>query len=117
LLTQGHTDEALALTDEAERASLDGDTDAQIGWRRVRSKILARQGHLAEGLRLATEALDLARRTDNLDLRGIVCVDLAEVLRRAGQGDNAIPILQEAIEAFELKGNMVMAARTRALLA
>jgi class 3 adenylate cyclase/tetratricopeptide (TPR) repeat protein len=117
LLAQGHTDEALALTHEAELASLDGDMDAQIGWRRVRSKILARQGHLAEGLRLATGALDLARRTDYLDLRGMMCVDLAEVLRRAGQGDSAIPILQEAIEAFELKGNIVMAARTRALLA
>jgi class 3 adenylate cyclase/tetratricopeptide (TPR) repeat protein len=117
LLEQGHTEEALALTEEAERASLDGDVDAQIGWRRVRSKILARQGHLAEGSRLATEALDLARRTDYLDLRGMVCMDLAEVLQRAGQGDSAIPVLHEAIEMFDLKGNLVMAARTRALLA
>jgi tetratricopeptide (TPR) repeat protein len=116
LLAQGQTEEALALTEEAERASLDGDVDAQISWRRVRSKIFARQGHLAEGSRLATEALDLARRTDYLDLRGMVCMDLAEVLKRAGRGDGAIPMLQEALEMFELKGNMVMAARTRALL-
>ena len=117
LLAQGHIDEALALNDEAERASLEGDMDAQISWRRVRSKILAHQGHLSEGLRLANEALDLARRTDYLDLRGMVCMDLAGELRLAGQGDVAIPLLQEAIAMFELKGNVVMAARTRALLA
>jgi class 3 adenylate cyclase/tetratricopeptide (TPR) repeat protein len=117
LQEQGRIEEALALTEEAERASIKDDVDAQIGWRRVRSKILARQGHLAEGIRLATEALDMARRTDYLDLRGMVCLDLAEVLRRAGQGDGAITVLEEAIEMFELKGNVVMAARARASLA
>jgi len=117
LQAQGRTEEALALTEEAEHASLKGDMDAQISWRRVRSKILALQGHLAEGLRMATEASDLARRTDYLDLRGMACLDLAEVLWRSGQGDRAIPALQEALEMFELKGNLVMAGRTRALLA
>ncbi len=117
LQARGHTMEALALTQEAEDASLSGDMDAQISWRRVRSKIFAGQGHLADGLRLATEAADLARRTDYLDMRGTACLDLADVLRQAGQSDRAIPVLQEAIEMFELKGNVVMAARARASLA
>ncbi len=116
LQAQGHLEEALALTEEAERASLSGDIDAQIGWRRVRSKILSRQGHLVEGVQLATEAVDLARRTDYFDLRGMACLDLAEVLQSAGHGDGAIPVLHEAIEMFEMKGNVVMAARARAWL-
>jgi tetratricopeptide (TPR) repeat protein len=117
LQSQGHIDEALALTEESEHNSLIGDVDAQIGWRRVKAKILARRGHLAEGVRLATEAVDMARGTDYFDLRGMVCLDLAEVLRRAGEGEAATTVLQEAIEMFELKGNVVMAARTRASLA
>jgi class 3 adenylate cyclase/tetratricopeptide (TPR) repeat protein len=116
LQAQGHTEEALALTEEAERLALGGDMDAEVGWRRVKSKILAHQGHLAEGVRLATEAVDLARRTDYLDMRGVACLDLGEVLRRAGRDGDAIPVLQEAIVMFDLKGNVVMAARTRALL-
>ena len=115
--TQGRMEEALALTEEAEHFSLGGDMDAEIGWRRVRSKILAREGQLKEGVRLATEAVELARRTDYLDLRGMACLDLAEVLRRAGTRGDAIPVLHEAIEMFEQKGNVVMAARARVTLA
>jgi hypothetical protein len=110
-------EEALALTHESEAASMAGDVDAQLGWRRVRSKILASRGDLAEGLRLANEAVELARRTDYLDMWGEVCMDRAEVLRLAGQGDEAMLMLKEAIEMFELKGNVVMAAQARALLA
>jgi class 3 adenylate cyclase/tetratricopeptide (TPR) repeat protein len=117
LQAQGRMDEALALTEEAEHSSLEGDMDAEISWRRVRSKILAREGQLTDGVRLATEAVELARRTDYLDLRGIACLDLAEVLRRAGRGGDAIPVLQEAIEMFEQKGNVVMAVRARVALA
>ena len=115
--TQGRMEEALALTEEAEHFSLGGDMDAEIGWRRVRSKILAREGQLKEGVRLATEAVELARRTDYLDLRGMACLDLAEVLRRAGTRGDAIPVLHEAIEMFVQKGNVVMAARARVALA
>jgi len=115
--TQGRMEEALALTEEAEHFSLGGDMDAEIGWRRVRSKILAREGQLKEGVRLATEAVELARRTDYLDLRGMACLDLAEVLRRAGTRGDAIPVLHEAIEMFVQKGNVVMAARARVTLA
>jgi class 3 adenylate cyclase/tetratricopeptide (TPR) repeat protein len=114
---RGESEEALALTKEAEQASLDGDVDAQVHWRRVRSKILAGRGDRAEALRLATEAVDLARRTDYLDMRGEACMSHAEVLRLDGQDDEASRMLQEANEMFELKGNVVMAARARASLA
>jgi class 3 adenylate cyclase/tetratricopeptide (TPR) repeat protein len=116
LYTQGRTEEALALTEEAEHLALGGDIDAEIAWRRVKSKILARKGHLADGVRLATEACDIARRTDYLELHATACMDLAEVLRLAEQEASAIPVLREAIEMFEQKGNVVMAERARAIL-
>ncbi|MGE5459821.1 MAG: ATP-binding protein, partial [Solirubrobacterales bacterium] len=85
LAALGRDDEALALTEEAERASIEGDADAQVHWRRVRARILARRGRLDEAVRLATEAADQARPTDDLDKRGKALVDLAEVLRLAGR--------------------------------
>jgi len=116
LQDQGHTEEALALTQEAEHAALDGDMDAEISWRRVRAKVLARRGDFVEALRLATKAVELARHTDYLDMRGETCLSRAEVLRLADRGDEAIPMLQEATEMFGLKGNVVMAGRVRVLL-
>jgi tetratricopeptide (TPR) repeat protein len=116
LVQRGHLEEALALTEEAEHLSIEGDMDAEVGWRRVRSKILARKGNLVEGVRLATEAVELARRTDFLDLHGVACLDLADVLRVAGRDGDAVPIIEEAIELFEQKGNLVLARRARTLL-
>ena len=46
----------------------------------------------------------------------MACLDLAEVLGLAGQRIAAIDVLHEAIEMFELKGNVVMADRTKASL-
>jgi tetratricopeptide (TPR) repeat protein len=116
LYAQGRYDEALLLTEEAELASIENDLDAQVNWRRVRGKVLARRGQLDEAMRLATEAVDLARRTDDLDKRGRVLMDLAEVLRLAGRSQESVPILHEAVDTFERKGNVVMTKAARGLL-
>jgi tetratricopeptide (TPR) repeat protein len=82
----------------------------------VRGKILARQGHLDEAVRLATEAADLARPTDDLDKRGRALMDLAEVLQLAGRSQESVPIVREAVDTFERKGNVVMTRAARDLL-
>ena len=116
LSAQGRDDEALPLTEEAERASIEGDIDAQVHWRRVRAKILAHRGELDEAVRLATEAADLARPTDDLDKRGRALMDLAEVLRLAGRSEESVAAAREAVDAFERKGNVVMTTAARRLL-
>jgi tetratricopeptide (TPR) repeat protein len=116
LYAQGRDDEALVLTEEAERVSIEGDTDAQVHWRRVRAKVLARRGQFDEGLRLATEAADVARDSDDLDKRGMTLMDLAEVLRLADRTHEAIAAAREASDIFERKGNVVMVRAAEELL-
>jgi class 3 adenylate cyclase/tetratricopeptide (TPR) repeat protein len=116
LYVLGRDGEALSLTEEAERASIEGDADAHVHWRRVRAKILARRGELEEAVRLATEAAEMARLTDDLDKRGKAALDLAEVLRLAGRSQESVAAAREAVDTFDRKGNVVMAKAARGLL-
>ena len=82
-------------------------------WRQVRAKVLARRGEHAEAERLAREAVAIGDETDMLDAQGDAYADLAEVLLLAGKRDEAAAALEQALERYERKGNVVMAARTR----
>jgi tetratricopeptide (TPR) repeat protein len=117
LYALGRIDEALAVSEEAERLTMRGDVDAEVQWRRVRAKILARMGLIDEAVRVATEAVDMISHTDYLDLHGSACLDMAEVLTMAGEPGDARRLRETALELFEQKGCVVMASRTRALLA
>ena len=112
---QGRYGEALALTEEGERAAIEGDMDAQVHWRRVRAKAWARLGKSDEAVGLATEAADLARTTDDLDKLGRTLMDLAEVLLLAGRPEDALATANEAVEAFDRKGNVMLASAAREL--
>ena len=69
----------------AEASTALNDVDAQLSWRAVRAKLLARGGDIAGAETLAHEAVALAEVTDVLNHRGKVRLDLAEVLRLAGR--------------------------------
>jgi class 3 adenylate cyclase/tetratricopeptide (TPR) repeat protein len=114
---QGRDDEALRMTERAERITRPDDVDAQVGWCRVRGKLLARRGDLEEAERLAREATTLAARTDHIDLRAQTVVDLAEVLRLAGRPEESAAAVQEAARLYEEKGNIAAAAALAARVA
>jgi tetratricopeptide (TPR) repeat protein len=111
LIVQGRDEEALGLIELAERSSMSDDADAEIKWRRVRAKLLARRGDVEEAERLAREATTLAAGTDLLDGRARAVADLAEVLRLAGRTAESAAAFQEAIRLYEEKGNVAAAAR------
>jgi class 3 adenylate cyclase len=111
LIMQGREEEALGLIELAERSTISDDADAQIKWRRVRAKLLARLGDVEEGERLAREATAVAARTDLLDGRARAVADLAEVLRLAGRPEESTAAVQEAIRLHEQKGNIAAVAR------
>jgi tetratricopeptide (TPR) repeat protein len=117
LIVQGRDEEALRLIELAERSSTVGDADAEIKWRRVRAKLLARRGGVEEAERLARQATALAAGTDFLDGRAQAVADLAEVLRLAGRREEAAAEVEKALALYERKGNLVMAERARARLA
>jgi DNA-binding SARP family transcriptional activator len=113
---QGRHDEALALAEALEDAA----TPVDLHWRTnrlgARALALASRDHLHRAEALGREAVDLGRRTDNLNLRGDTLVGLAEILGRAGRPVEAVSPLIEAVTLYERKGNVVSAARARSLL-
>jgi class 3 adenylate cyclase/tetratricopeptide (TPR) repeat protein len=113
----GDDTEALRLTELAERSATPGVADEDIGWRRVRAKLLARRGEVEEAEQLAREATARAALTDLLEDRAQAVADLAEVLRLGGRREEAATALEEAIHLHEQKGNVVAAEKLRAVLA
>ncbi len=100
----------------AELASSD-DLLTQMLWRRVRAKLLARGGRHAEAQRLGHEAVAVGEQTDMLSFQGDAYADLAQVLTLSGKPDEAAAALEQALERYDRKGNLVSAERTRARLA
>jgi class 3 adenylate cyclase/tetratricopeptide (TPR) repeat protein len=116
LYHQGRYDEALRLTEVGERVTIEGDVDAQVRWRQVRAKILARRGQADQAEALAREAVSAAERTDYLDLTGLAYLSHGEVLGLAGRRTDAASAVRAAVELFRRKGNEVFAARAASLL-
>jgi hypothetical protein len=67
--------------------------------------------------RLAREAVATAERTDSLNFQGDALVDLPEALQVAGKDEDAVATLEQAVERYGRKRNLVMADRVRARLA
>ncbi|MQB01924.1 MAG: AAA family ATPase [Actinobacteria bacterium] len=111
LLDQGRDEEAMPLTEVGKRSAVPEDADAQIRWRLVRAKALARRGEIEEGRRLARDATAIAARTDYLNLRAQAVADLAEVLSLADRPEESAALVQEAIRLYERKGNLAALAR------
>ena len=117
LHAQGRPAEAESWVDRAESCAAATDVHAQISWRPVRAKLLARHGSLDQAESLARGALSLADTTDALNLRAKVLLDLADVLRLGGKEDEAVRCVTDALALYEGKGNTVAADRIRARLA
>jgi predicted ATPase len=113
---QGRDERALELSKVSEGATAPDDLSPGVQWRAVRAKLLARQGDLEQAEALAREAVALAAETDFFVLRGDALMDLAEVLRAAGREADAVPFVEQALELYEQKGNVVAAARARTTL-
>jgi tetratricopeptide (TPR) repeat protein len=117
LYAQGRYDEAHQLSEFTERITVKGDVDAEVRWRWVRAKTLARRGRYDEAEAFAMEAVRIAARTDYLDLHADALESQAEVLRLAGRRPDAAAALKESLELRRRKGNLVGAARAESSLA
>jgi predicted negative regulator of RcsB-dependent stress response len=109
---------------EAEQLALKGrdlgdehDAYTQVLWRQALARVVAQRGELAEGERLAREAVAILDGTDSLIFQAAGRETLAEVLAAAGRPSEVRDALQEALERYERKGHVVLAQRTRQRLA
>ncbi|HEY8764784.1 MAG TPA: tetratricopeptide repeat protein, partial [Solirubrobacteraceae bacterium] len=110
-------EEADAWAGRAAELGASDDAYTQMLWRQVRAKVLARRGEHAGAERLAREAVAIGEETDMLDTQGDTHADLAEVLLLAGKPDEAAAALEQALERYERKGNLVSAQRAQTRLA
>jgi tetratricopeptide (TPR) repeat protein len=102
----GRFDEAGALADEVAKGAGAHALEEQVGWRCVKARVLATRGEFDEAEALARQALDLISPTEFLDFQADALVHLGEVLRAAGRTSDAAEALQQAIDAYDLKGDL-----------
>jgi tetratricopeptide (TPR) repeat protein len=110
-------EEAEAWADRAAELGATDDAQTRLLSGQVRGKLLARRGEHAEAQRLACEAVTIADDTDLLSVQGDAHADLAEVLLLSGKPDEARAALEQALDRYERKGNLVSAHRTETRLA
>jgi tetratricopeptide (TPR) repeat protein len=112
----GRYDEAESWAGRSRELGGDDDIATQMYWRQVQAKVLAERGETDAAEQLAREAVELVKRTDNINSQAEALLDLGRVLARAGRREQAGEAFTEAISLFERKGNVAMAGRARALL-
>jgi tetratricopeptide (TPR) repeat protein len=113
---QGRHREAEELAQASAEAAGSDDLVTQSLWRATQAMVLAQRREAAAAEPLAREALRIARQTDFLGLQADTLMSLAEVLRLAGRGDEASPLVAATLEVCERKGNVVAARTASALL-
>ena len=114
LYRQGDLAGAEEHTRISEELAAQDDVSSQFRWRGVRAKILATRGHAEEAEKLAREAVEVIRPSDDPNSKGDALTDLSEVLRLAGRPADAAEAARDALALFEAKGNTVSAAIARA---
>jgi tetratricopeptide (TPR) repeat protein len=116
LYAQGRYEEAERFSGLSDAAAQPEDAASQAILGGTRAKILARRGSFEEAESLARGTVSLIRQTDALDMQGDALMDLAEVLRLAGRGDDAAAAATEALALYARKGDEVSRARAGAWL-
>ena len=110
--------------DDAERyaritlnTAAESDGESQALGRQVQAIVLARRGEFEEADRLSREAVAIREGGEYLNGHAEVLLARGEVLRLAGRLEGAAHALSESAELFGRKGNLVMVARVKRLLA
>jgi tetratricopeptide (TPR) repeat protein len=116
LFLLGRDDEALEFAEESRAAGSADDLDSQPRWRGARARVLSRRGDHGQALELVHEALSLLEPTDFFGQHAYVCDVHGEVLAASGRSEEAAEAVERAIALHERKGNVVSAARSRAML-
>ena len=110
-------EEAEAWAGRAAEVGASDDAITQMLWRQVRAKVLAGRGEVEEAEQLAHEAVTIGEETDMLVPQGDAYADLGEVLVLVGKPADATASLEQALDRYERKGNIVSAERAQARLA
>jgi class 3 adenylate cyclase/tetratricopeptide (TPR) repeat protein len=116
LFALGRVEEAESLATSIEEVRPD-DVGARINCGAIRARALTSMGQLGAGESKAREIVRLVKQTDFINEEGDARLDLAEILRSAGQSDVAVGAAEASLSCYERKGNLVSAERAREVLA
>jgi class 3 adenylate cyclase/DNA-binding SARP family transcriptional activator/tetratricopeptide (TPR) repeat protein len=111
LCSQGKYEEAAMHVRISREAGASDDIANQVLCRTATAKVRTAEGALEEAVQLAREAVALALAADSLTLRGDAFLDLAGVLREAGDTVAAASAAEKALAEYGRKGNTVMTIR------
>jgi predicted ATPase/class 3 adenylate cyclase len=96
------------LGDQSHELAAEDDVDSQAVWRRVRGRVLAQRGELAEAERIIREALELLEPTDAALFKLQAELDLGDVLVAADRAEDARAAYEAARGLAEQKGGVVL---------
>ncbi|HEX3289776.1 MAG TPA: BTAD domain-containing putative transcriptional regulator [Gaiella sp.] len=116
-LGMGDTRMAAGLAEKAAAIAVPGDVETEVWWRRVAARALSANGQPRKAIRLGTESVTMADRTDNLLMRGAARLDLAEIVLRARRTQLAVEYVREGLELLDRKGAVLPAANGRSRFA
>jgi len=117
LLAQGRLSDAEEYVELARETTLKADASAQALWRMAKARLLVRSGEAEDALRLAKEAMDILRPTQETVTLSTLLLDAAEVLQLAGRHEDEAAVLREAVRVSEQKGATVHVRRANERLA
>jgi tetratricopeptide (TPR) repeat protein len=112
---QGRFDEAERWSILSEELGSRDDRVNEASWRILRAKVRAARGDRSGGEELVREALEIAEKTDYVELAAAAWLDLAGILAadRTGEARSAAARAQAL---YERKGNIVGARRAAELV-
>jgi tetratricopeptide (TPR) repeat protein len=113
----GRFDEAEDLARAAQAMGAEDDRATQSSARSAEALVLSARGEHEEALRLAREAAEMYASAQSPWFYGDALMELAEVARAAGRGQEAADAAATALSEFERKEIMPAAASARAFLA
>jgi class 3 adenylate cyclase/tetratricopeptide (TPR) repeat protein len=113
ILDQRRGDEAASFIVASEAAAADDDLTTQTLLESARGRALALAGDVNAASARCDLAVEIAERTDDLNMHGDVLSDLAQVLTAAGDDARAGRTLERAEALFVTKGNVVQADAVR----
>jgi class 3 adenylate cyclase len=109
----GRFDEAEPLARQGRELGADDDLMTQMYWRQATALVRAHRAEHEEAESLARGAVEIAMTTDSPVMQGDTLFDLGEVLTAAGHKEKAGSAFRGALDAYERKGIVPLARRTR----
>jgi class 3 adenylate cyclase/tetratricopeptide (TPR) repeat protein len=112
----GQFETARALAEAIDEVPAPADREWQIKRRGIRARLLAHDGKLEEAQEAARDGTAIAAQTDLVWFHADVLLDLAYVLKAAGEISEAANTAKAALALYERKENLASAATARGVL-